>query len=61
MKKKLSKGITTDAGPADTNNYQIPDNVVKIQDGDKGFALVKKNFHRWIRTFKSFDDWNSEK
>jgi len=48
MKKaKKSKG-------ADISNYTPPDNSVKIQDGDTGFALVKKNYHRFIWTWNDY-------
>ena len=45
--KKKQKG-------ADISNYTPPDNAVKIQDGDTGFALVKKNYHRFIWTWNDY-------
>lgn len=49
MKKKTksNKG-------ADIKNYTPPDNAVKIQDGDTGFNLVKKNYHRFIWTWNDY-------
>ena len=45
--KKKSKG-------AEIENYPPPDNVVKIPDGDTGFNLVKKNYHRFIWTWNDY-------
>lgn len=35
---------------ADISNYEVPDSPVKIPDNDTGFALVKKNYRRFIWT-----------
>lgn len=39
---------------AETENYAPPTNVVKIPDGDTGFALVKKNYHRFLWTWNEY-------
>lgn len=39
-----------EGGKADISNYEVPDSPVKIPDNDTGFALVKKNYRRFIWT-----------
>jgi len=39
-----------EGGNADISNYEVPDSPVKIPDNDTGFALVKKNYRRFIWT-----------
>lgn len=46
-KKKSNKG-------AEIENYAPPENVVKIPDGDTGYNLVKKNYHRFIWTWNDY-------
>ena len=36
-----------------TDEYKVPTNVVKIQDDDKGFELVKSKFSKFIITSKT--------
>lgn len=39
---------------ADISNYEVPDSPVKIPDNDTGFALVKKNYRRFIWTMDEY-------
>ncbi len=51
--KKSNKG-------AGIENYTPPDNVVKIQPGDTGFNLVKKNYNRFIWTWNDYNKKNKK-
>lgn len=44
-----------------TDEYNPPDNVVKIPDNDTGFNLVKKNYRRFIWTWNKYNDKNKPK
>jgi hypothetical protein len=55
--KKTKKKVK---GP-DISNYTPPDNVVKIPDGDTGFNLVKKNYHRFIWTWNEYGNKQMKK
>ena len=48
-KSPVEKSIK-EGGSADISNYEVPDSPVKIPDNDTGFALVKKNYRRFIWT-----------
>lgn len=49
-KKSPVKKSKKEGGSADMSNYEVPDSPVKIPDNDTGFALVKKNYRRFIWT-----------
>jgi hypothetical protein len=49
LKSSVEKSIK-EGGSADISNYEVPDSPVKIPDNDTGFALVKKNYRRFIWT-----------
>ena len=49
-KKSPVKESKKEGGSADMSNYDVPDSPVKIPDNDTGFALVKKNYRRFIWT-----------
>jgi hypothetical protein len=49
QKSPVEKSIQ-EGGKADISNYEVPDSPVKIPDNDTGFALVKKNYRRFIWT-----------
>ena len=61
MDKKSSKTPKNAGGPADISNYKPPDNVVKIQSGDTGFALVKKHYNRFIWTWNEYTNKKKNK
>lgn len=39
---------------SETSEYKVPNNAVKVPDGDTGFALVKKNYNRFIWTWNQY-------
>jgi len=41
---------------AETSSYLPPDSPVKIQVGDTGFNMVKKNYNRFIWTWNEYID-----
>jgi len=41
---------------SETSSYLPPDSPVKIQDGDTGFNMVKKNYNRFIWTWNEYID-----
>lgn len=49
MKKEKKKS-------AETGSYEPPVSPVKIPDGDTGFNMVKKNYHRFIWTWNEYID-----
>jgi hypothetical protein len=49
MKKEKKKS-------AETGSYVPPVSPVKIPDGDTGFNMVKKNYHRFIWTWNEYID-----
>ena len=53
-KKSPVEESKKEGGSADTSNYQVPDSPVKIPDNDTGFALVKKNYRRFIWTMDEY-------
>ena len=62
MKKKGPKPVDGNyAGTGDTSNFEVPDNVVKIQPGDTGFNLVKKNYNRFIWTWNEYANKKKKK
>jgi len=53
-KKSPVEESKKEGGSADISNYQVPDSPVKIPDNDTGFALVKKNYRRFIWTMDEY-------
>ena len=49
-KKSPVEEAKKEGGASDISNYEVPDSPVKIPDNDTGFALVKKNYRRFIWT-----------
>lgn len=58
--KKTKKKDSTSTG-ADIKNYPVPTNSVVIPDGDTGFNLVKKNYHRFIWTWNEYGNSQMKK
>jgi hypothetical protein len=53
-KKSSVEESKKEGGSADISNYEVPDSPVKIPDNDTGFALVKKNYRRFIWTMDEY-------
>ena len=53
-KKSPVEESKKEGGSADMSNYEVPDSPVKIPDNDTGFALVKKNYRRFIWTMDEY-------
>jgi hypothetical protein len=53
-KKSPVEESKKEGGSADISNYEVPDSPVKIPDNDTGFALVKKNYRRFIWTMDEY-------
>jgi hypothetical protein len=51
-----SESIQESLNEKETHEYKVPNNVVKVPDGDTGFALVKKHYKRFIWTWNQYAD-----